>query len=908
MADRIQQRRDTAARWEQYNPVLLEGEVGYVTDNPNRYKIGDGIHAWNDLPLRGYTGTIVQDTGNDENAVMSQKATTDKFTELQNRLDYFNPTVSISPATTYTINTALQKLQKAGVNVSTGFRLGFTNSKYKYEEWRATSANIFEIDNWVKQTILAESEFANINNNISVLKATKANLWNPTKQVSPATTYTISTALQAARNNGIVVNSGDKIGFTNHDYIYEEWLCKNNGSYNISDWEKVCVRYTDLDKLAKKDLYGYINYDITIEQPTNGIDNGNKYTLKLAASLVPQEFRNVHTRLIFLNAEYKLEEWVCTNDADWLNTSSDKWLKTGVIPLKKLQDLVNNISNTADYPILLSNNTVFNSIIKELYIKSIDLSSIEKVYIYKGFNNAGTKRWGLAVKTSEKTYYYSINKDVSNNPFYQNEDLYAVINWSLIENTRYETPDGFSFNPILNSDISNFPIISQHLNANEEVDIVIGDKIFAVVGDRLQLFHKGIFNCANLSNYIVRIECSKGKSYPRYFEYTPTSSDVGEVDITFNIYKPSSLMDYTGVLLASKKSKLVTVNTKSSPSTLKRILMIGDSTITAGVFQNEAFRRLTANDGTPAGMGLSNIKMLGRKTSNKYGVIVGYEGTSGWSWNNYIAPESKTIKFNVTGVTNVDIDAIYTVQSGDITLRMLVMETNIVEGAGYIRCAYNSDSPSYSATPNSSGTMKRVSGSGDSSITYTSIKEDNYSPFCNSNTSSIDIKSYVDEYCEGNIDYFVCVLGINSISQMFSSNKTVSTIIQEVKTLIDAVHDEFPSVKIMIATIPMPSQNGGAGASFNASYRAVKEDYERRAKNINTEYIKFALKDEYSSFVSIINLSAEFDCDYLYPTTEVAANPRTTEKEVIGTSSSHPSTNGYLSEGDCIFRYLYGII
>ena len=840
--------------------------------------------------------------------MVSQKTVTKKLTELSRRIDYWNPTVSISPVATYTIEIALQKLQEAGVNVSTGFRLGFTNSEYKYEEWRATAANIFEIDNWVKQAIIAESEFANTNNNISVLKGTKANLWNPTQQISPAITYDIETALAAAKSNNIKVNSGYKIGFTNPDYKYEEWLCKQNGEYDISYWEKVCVRYNDLEKLADKDLYGYIHYDITIKQPTNGVNGGNKYTLELAAPLVPQEFRNVHTRLIFLNTRYEIEEWVCINNADWLNTSSDKWIKTGVIPMKELQDLVKSINSSMDYPILLSNDNTFNKIIKELYIKGISLSSIEKVYIYKGFNNSGTLQWGLAVKTSVKTYYYTIKEDVSDKSFYQNGDLYAVINWDAINGTRYETPDGFSFNLLLNNDASNFPIISQHLNVNEEVSIVIGDKIYAVVGDRLQLFHKGIFNCANLNNYIIRIECSKGKSYPRYFEYIPTSSDVGEVDITFSIYKPSSLMDYTGVLLASKKSKLLTVNTKSSPSTLKRILMIGDSTITAGVFQNEAYRRLTANDGTPVGMGLSNIKMLGRKKSNKYGVTVGYEGTSGWSWNNYIAPESKTIKFNVIGVTNVDIDAIYTVQSGDITLRMLVMETNIVEETGYIRCAYNSDSPSYSAIPDPSGTMKRVSGSGDSSITYTSIEEDNYSPFWNGDTSSIDIKSYVDTYCEGNIDYFVCVLGINSISQMFSYNKTVDTIMQEVKTLIDAVHEEFPSVKIMIATIPMPSQNGGAGASFNASYRAVKEDYERRAKNINAEYINFALKDEYSSFVSIINLSAEFDCDYLYPTTEVSANPRTTEKEVIGTSSSHPSTNGYLSEGDCIFRYLYGII
>lgn len=91
MGYRIQNRRDTAERWAEVNPILLEGEVGYVTDNPNQHKIGDGIHRWNDLPLRGYTGTIAQEFGNDENAVVSQKAVTEKLSELGsevgNRLD-----------------------------------------------------------------------------------------------------------------------------------------------------------------------------------------------------------------------------------------------------------------------------------------------------------------------------------------------------------------------------------------------------------------------------------------------------------------------------------------------------------------------------------------------------------------------------------------------------------------------------------------------------------------------------------------------------------------------------------------------------------------------------------------------------------------------------------------------------
>lgn len=81
MADRIQQRRDTAARWASFNPILLEGEIGWVIDNPNQYKIGDGVNAWNSLPLRGYSGTVASTIGTDETAVLSQAATS-KLTGL----------------------------------------------------------------------------------------------------------------------------------------------------------------------------------------------------------------------------------------------------------------------------------------------------------------------------------------------------------------------------------------------------------------------------------------------------------------------------------------------------------------------------------------------------------------------------------------------------------------------------------------------------------------------------------------------------------------------------------------------------------------------------------------------------------------------------------------------------------
>jgi hypothetical protein len=49
MAIRMQQRRGTAEQWASSNPVLSPGEVGFETDN-NKFKIGDGVNTWNNLP------------------------------------------------------------------------------------------------------------------------------------------------------------------------------------------------------------------------------------------------------------------------------------------------------------------------------------------------------------------------------------------------------------------------------------------------------------------------------------------------------------------------------------------------------------------------------------------------------------------------------------------------------------------------------------------------------------------------------------------------------------------------------------------------------------------------------------------------------------------------------------------
>jgi len=48
MADKIKQRRDTQANWEAVNPILDQGELGWITDR-NTGKLGDGAHGFNEL-------------------------------------------------------------------------------------------------------------------------------------------------------------------------------------------------------------------------------------------------------------------------------------------------------------------------------------------------------------------------------------------------------------------------------------------------------------------------------------------------------------------------------------------------------------------------------------------------------------------------------------------------------------------------------------------------------------------------------------------------------------------------------------------------------------------------------------------------------------------------------------------
>ena len=82
MAAKIQLRHDIAVEWQRVNPILMDGELGLITDDFSSYKMGDGVHHWNELPLRGFAGALVQEIGDSESAVISQKVATKSLNVL----------------------------------------------------------------------------------------------------------------------------------------------------------------------------------------------------------------------------------------------------------------------------------------------------------------------------------------------------------------------------------------------------------------------------------------------------------------------------------------------------------------------------------------------------------------------------------------------------------------------------------------------------------------------------------------------------------------------------------------------------------------------------------------------------------------------------------------------------------
>ncbi|MFZ4412444.1 MAG: hypothetical protein ACOYOV_05110 [Bacteroidales bacterium] len=413
------------------------------------------------------------------------------------------------------------------------------------------------------------------------------------------------------------------------------------------------------------------------------------------------------------------------------------------------------------------------------------------------------------------------------------------------------------------------------------VSVILPDTIYAIVGDKLQLFFRGIIKAVSPYDYDILVTCTKGSKYPRYFEYTPVLADVGTT--TFKI----EVKDKDGNIVGTKTCNIVTKSAVQSPIAVKKILCVGDSLTSSGIWCQEASRRLIGTAGTPAGLALTNISFVGRKS----GGGIGFEGTGGWSWGNYSTAGATAYRFIVSGiVTPPALDSTYTNNGQTFT----VAEINLTNGSGNIRCLAT-------GAPAASGTLTRTGGTGDATITFSSQSQDVSNPFWNFGTNQLDIVTYVNTYCGGTIDVMYILLSWNSrvVNQTdFSSD------VNAAKVLINHIHAQFPNCKFKVMGVQVPSLNGGMGANYGATGTSYADQFGmvKTALNMNIAYQAFANEVAYSSFVEFVAVSSQFDSENNMPQADVAVNSRSAITEKRGTNGVHPDTPGYYQIADVVFR------
>lgn len=421
--------------------------------------------------------------------------------------------------------------------------------------------------------------------------------------------------------------------------------------------------------------------------------------------------------------------------------------------------------------------------------------------------------------------------------------------------------------------------------------VILPDVFHAVAGDTLQLFYRGIVEHPDPYFFNIEFKCDIGKNTARYFEVTPSAADAGEHMLTVNV------RDNRDRILASAKSRILVHTGKKSPAKEQRVLCIGDSLTSSGTWCREAMRRLTASDGTPAGLGLSNIRFIGTKKNGE----CGYEGYGGWTWASYLAAPSKTtLGMWVYCPHDKDVSDQHSLWK-DSTGNIWSMET--IEND---RIKFTRYQDHKGAMPVGTGVLTHYqNGTHTGDIAYEETVYAEGNPFWDSDESKVDFRSYCERNGFGGIDYVYTLLTWNGLGGYYpeADSSTVANHVENAKKLLRILHEQYPEARVRMMGIQMPSVNGGCGQSYGAnSVYSNWYSLVRSVMGMNLAYQQMANEDEFKDFVEFINISGQFDSEFNMPGQSKAVNTRCTVMEQVGTNGVHPNTDGYYQIGDAAFR------
>lgn len=316
----------------------------------------------------------------------------------------------------------------------------------------------------------------------------------------------------------------------------------------------------------------------------------------------------------------------------------------------------------------------------------------------------------------------------------------------------------------------------------------------------------------------------------------------------------------------------------------RKVLIMGDSTVNGSNISTPLKNIFDAD--------AMNIQLIG--TLGAAGVK--HEGRGGWTVNDYYGIGRVLYVINVSGLTTApSIGAVYS-QGG---VQYNVVEVNITGGTGY----FSVQSASSNRAVDASGTLTKVSGTGEASITYGTSSVTSSNPFYNPATQLFDLGYYLSSTGQSMAggDWFFIQLGINDVFGITTPEAAadkVNTMATQLRYIVNNIQAYNPDIRVgLVVTFPPADQNafGVNYTTGQTSEMYIKTGLIAWQKKMLSEFDS-ALERTNKRYLIPANLN--LDTDYNYPTTTQAVNSRNATTEVIQSNGVHPAASGYAQIAD----------
>lgn len=429
----------------------------------------------------------------------------------------------------------------------------------------------------------------------------------------------------------------------------------------------------------------------------------------------------------------------------------------------------------------------------------------------------------------------------------------------------------------------------------QDIKIQIPDIVYAVEGIELNLWNDTVSLSSDRGlmsplNYYTKWKCNKGKVTPRGFQFTPTSSDVGEHNCTCTIYNIQNKE-------IDSKSFVIKVATKDSLTQSKRILFCGDSlgASTAQAIYNNFHSELFAG---------TIPTMVGNVGNTAKGLYYG-----GWKWEMFAKKGETMYRLQVSGISSLVVGARYVDNRNGC---FEILEVNITGGSGNILMArvYDPSKYDYHELDYASGVLTKAESiyGGDNSFSYTGNQEAG-NPLWNEATNKIDVANYrakIGLTSNEKIDMVIFQLGINDNGWMDEEDNR-NAVRNYIRTLYSEFISDNPECIFAIGTPPSHcNTDGGMGANYGATNDAIL--YAQREYILRSIYLEF--DNNKVDYPNLRLLSENLCCDryYGYPFNEQSISSRYAPTEQVHSNMVHPSGSGYDQLGDSLYASIINLL